>query len=327
MLRSTTRSALLSLSSFCAAAPIEIITITFIIVTLTYFQLLHAIKASDFFQLPQALPSPKPVHLVRLSHPPQFDESPYLLPSPPSSQLFHSFKHSDNWAPLPIGEFRRILEANALEGGYVFPSEIGGNENGDKATVVLVKQIVMVKEDGDGADEWLKWLRHETGPEILGKRTTYQDVCFQCDVSLDPHPLHPSQSTLTLYLNAPTPDTHTLTYLNHLNRLPAFTSSSNTTFRVLPGGGSSSWGFLPSLDGAGLFAGLGDPNAGQSEKEEEELLSGLRNVRWFAYAGRAFVSRFYNLAKVSPLLHYSRSFLCPVMAHRSAAPGQTLTSR
>jgi hydroxymethylglutaryl-CoA reductase (NADPH) len=63
--------------------------------------------------------------------------------------------------------------------------------------------------------------------------------------------------------------------------------------------GGSSWGFLPSLDGAGLFAGLGDVGAGQNEKEEEELLSGLRNVRWFAYAGRAFVLRFYNLAKVS----------------------------
>jgi len=90
-----------------------------------------------------------------------------------------------------------------------------------------------------------------------------------------------------------------LSYINHLNRLPSFTSSSNTTFRILPSGGSSSWGFLPSLDGAGLFAGLGDATAGQNEREEEELLSGLRNVRWFAYAGRAFVSRFYNLAKVS----------------------------
>jgi hydroxymethylglutaryl-CoA reductase (NADPH) len=299
MLRTTTRSTLLSLSSFCAAAPIEVITTTFILVTLAYFQLLHAIKGSAFFQLPQALPSPKPVHLVRLSNPLQFDESPYLLPSPPSSRLLNSLTHSDNWAPLPIGEFRRVLESNALEGGYVFPAEVGGNSKGEKASVVLLKQLVLVKEDGEGLNEWLHWLLHETGPDIAGKRTTYQDVCFQCNASIEPHPLHPAQSTMTLYLKAPTPEIHTLSYINHLNRLPSFTSSSNTTFRILPSGGGSSWGFLPSLDGAGLFAGLGDASAGQNEREEEELLSGLRNVRWFAYAGRAFVSRFYNLAKVS----------------------------
>jgi hydroxymethylglutaryl-CoA reductase (NADPH) len=314
MLRTTTRSTLLSLSSFCAAAPIEVITTTFILVTLAYFQLLHAIKGSDFFQLPQALPSPKPVHLVRLSNPPQFDESRYALPSPPSSRLFNSLSHSDNWATLPISEFRRILEANALEGGYVFPAEAGGNSNGEKATVVLLKQLVLVKEDGDGMDEWMKWLLYETGPDIFGKRTTYQDVCFQCDVSIEPHPLHPAQSTVTLFFNAPTPDTHTLTYMNHLNRLPAFTSSSNTTFRTLSSSAGSSWGFLPSLDGAGLFAGLGDAGAGQNEREEEDLLSGLRNVRWFAYAGRAFVLRFYNLAKVS---QNSIVRFCRISAHRS----------
>ena len=303
MLRTTTRSTLLSLSSFCAAAPIEVITTTFILVTLAYFQLLHAIKGSSFFQLPQALPSPKPVHLVRLSNPLEFDNSPYALPSPPSSRLVNSLAHSENWAPLPIGEFRRVLEANALEGGYVFPAEVGGNTNGDKASVVLLKQLVLVKEDGEGLDEWLHWLMYETGPDIVGKRTTYQDVCFQCNASVVPHPLHPAQSTLTLYFKAPTPETHTLSYINHLNRLPSFTSSSNTTFRILPSGGGSSWGFFPSLDGAGLFAGLGDVTAGQNEREEEELLSGLRNVRWFAYAGRAFVSRFYNLAKVSFLVY------------------------
>jgi hydroxymethylglutaryl-CoA reductase (NADPH) len=314
MLRSAVRSTLLSLSSLAAAAPIEVITATFILVTLTYFQLLQAIKGSEFFQLPAttsvSAPPTRPIHLVRLSNPSAIDESdaesesgsgsgfPYVLPSP-SSPLFNSFSNSNQWSPLPVSDFRRILEANALEGGYTFPPEFGGNQQGDKAEIVLVKQITVVREDVEASTkEWEDWVLREVGIELGGQRYTYQDLCYECDTHLAPHPLHPSQSTLTLYLQPPTPETPTLTYLNHLARLPPFTPpGSNTTFRILPAA-SSSWGFLPSFDGAGLFAGLGDSSAGQNEREEEELLSGLRNVRWFAYAVRAFVMRFYALAKV-----------------------------
>lgn len=303
MLRNTIRSGLISLASIGASSPIEIITLTFIIITLTYFQLLHAIKGSDFFQLPQPAPSPKPIQLARLSNPSQIDitnpdgTNSYLHPSPPSP-LFNSFSNSNVWTPLATTEFRNILDVNAREGGYVFSPEVGGNARGEKAAVVLVKQLIVLKEEGQGEQEWVDWLLNEVGPEVAGRKTTYQDICFQCDVALEPHPLHSSQSTLTMYLRAPTPDTPTLTYLNYLGRLPAFTSpSSNTTFRILHSS-ASSWGFLSSLDGAGLFAGLGDATSGQSEREEQELLAGLRNVRFFAYAGRAFVLRFYNLAKV-----------------------------
>jgi hydroxymethylglutaryl-CoA reductase (NADPH) len=301
MVRSTVRSALLSLSSFAAASPIEVITATFILVTLIYFQLLHAIKGSEFFQAPAtASPPLRPVHLVRLSNPPPLDDSPYALPYPPST-LFNSFSNSNHWSPIPVSEFRKILEANALEGGYTFSPEAGGN--GEKAEVVLVKQITVVREDLEvSPKEWEDWLLHQVGVDVGGQRFTYQDLCYECSTTLTPHPLHPSQSTLTLYLLPPTPETPTLTYLNQLSRLPPFTPlNSNTTFRSVPPSGGS-WGFLPSFDGAGLFAGLGDASAGQSEKEEEEMLSGLRNVRWFAYAARAFVMRFYALAKVRPVL-------------------------
>lgn len=305
MLRNTIRSALISLSSIGASSPIEIITLTFIIITLAYFQLLHAIKGSEFFQLPQPAPSPKPIQLVRLSNPPlidNIDNSPYIHPSPPSP-LFNSFKNSNAWVPLPVTEFRNILDANAREGGYVFAPENGGNSRGENAVVVLVKQLILLREEGEGEKEWLDWLLNEVGPEIGGHKTTYRDICHQCDISLEPHPLHSSQSTLTMYLRPPTPDTPTLTYLNHLTRLPAFTSSAtNTTFKLLHSS-ASSWGFLSSLDGAGLFAGVGDATSGQSEREEQELLAGLRNVRFFAYAGRAFVLRFWNLAKVSHTIY------------------------
>jgi hydroxymethylglutaryl-CoA reductase (NADPH) len=47
MIRSTVRSALVGLSTICASAPIEVVTATFVIVTLIYFQLLQAIRGSD----------------------------------------------------------------------------------------------------------------------------------------------------------------------------------------------------------------------------------------------------------------------------------------
>ena len=298
MIRSTIRSGIIALSSLSSAAPIEVITATFILVTLTYFQLLHAIKGSEFFQPPPTVQSPaRPVHLVRLSNP-LIEDSPFIHPSSPTS-ILQSF-NSNLWAPLSSQEFRTILQKNAIEGGFVFQPEQGGNSKNEPATVVLVKQITVVKEDGHGGsiDQWEKWLLNDFKVELGEKSYTYQDLCFQCNTTTTPHPLYASQSTLTLYLLPPTPEIPTLNYLNQLNRLPPFTpAGTNTTFRLLPQA-TSSWGIFPSLDGAGLFPG---PSEAASEREEEEALNGLRNVRWFAYAARALVMRFVVLAKVGRL--------------------------
>ena len=309
MLRQTVRSILLSLSSLAAAAPIEVITSTFIVVTLTYFQLLHAIKGSEFFQdPPQISPAPKPLHLVRLSHPQHYDSSQqHHLPSPSSPSFFQNLPHSQTWQTFPASEFRKVLEYNALEGGYVFPSDMGGNSQGEKADVVIIKQFTLVKEDGeDLSEKWVQWMVNSVEVEVGGNKYTYQDLCFDCRTTLTPHPLNPSQSTLSLFFRPPMPDTPTLTFLNTLSRLPSYTpSGSNVTFRILPSA-TTSWSFLPTFDGAGLFPGVGDSS--QSEKEADDFLSGLRNVRWFAYAARAFVMRFYILAIVSSL---RISFPCP----------------
>ena len=302
MIQRTIRSTLLTLSSFAAAAPIEVITATFIIVTLTYFQLLQAIKGSEFFQVPpQISPPPKPIQFVRLSHPSVAhqpdDDSPFLLPSSSSSFVLNTFTNSNTWAPLPASEFRKVLEATALEGGYIFSPDVGGNNQGEAADVVIVKQLNLVKDDGeDVSDKWVDWLLNDVGVETGGRKFTYQDLCFQCNITLTPHPLHPTHSTITLFLKPPSPEIPTLAYLNHLSRIPPFSpTGSNTTFRLLTAP-SPTWGFLPSFDGAGLFPAFGDSLS--SDKEAEDLLSGLRNVRWFAYAARAFVMRFYTLALV-----------------------------
>ncbi|KAK8846554.1 hydroxymethylglutaryl-CoA reductase (NADPH) [Kwoniella newhampshirensis] len=297
------RSTLVSLSSLAAAAPIEVITTTFILVTLTYFQILHAIKGSEFFEIPSASPPPRPVHLVRLAHPPQLEDPPYILPSSRSASSWVATTtpwSGEDWRPVPVGEFRKILEDNALIGEYHFDPEIGGSTSGEKAAVVLVKQIVVAREGLTEAptEEWEHWLLNEFNVEVEGHSCSYKELCFDCSITpkLVPHPLHASQATLTLFLQPPTPRTPTLTYLNQLNRLPPFTpTGSNVTLRLLPPSGGS-WGFLPSFDGAGLFSGLGDGMI-HSDKEEQDMLYGLRNVKWFAYAVRAFGMRFWALAK------------------------------
>jgi hypothetical protein len=166
---------------------------------------------------------------------------------------------------------------------------------------VLVKQLNVAFDAGEQAvAQWQDWVLNDVGIDWQGKRYTYQDLCLQCETKLVPSPIHETQSTLTMYLRPPAPDMPTLSYLSHINRLPPFSpAGSNTTFRLLPDA-SNTWSFLPSLDGAGLFTGIGD--SAQSEKEEQDGLAGLRNVRWFAYAARAFVMRFWTLAKVSCLI-------------------------
>ncbi|WWD21871.1 hydroxymethylglutaryl-CoA reductase (NADPH) [Kwoniella shandongensis] len=302
------RSTLVSISSLAASAPIEVITTTFILVTLTYFQILHAIKGSEFFEIPSASPPPRPVHLVRLAHPQQLEDAPYILPSSRSASSWVGHTASSNgwsgedWQPVSVGDFRKIVEENALLGEYHFDVEVGGNTNGEKAAVVLVKQIVVASEGYDQSnltEEWEKWLLNDFAVEVEGRSYSYQELCFDCSTTpkLVAHPLYPSQSTLTLFLQPPTPQTPTLSYLNQLNHLPPFTpTNSNVTIRLLPPSGGGSWGFLPSFDGAGLFSGLGDGLV-QSEKEEQDMLYGLRNVKWFAYAVRAFGMRFWALAK------------------------------
>ncbi|KAK4686318.1 hydroxymethylglutaryl-CoA reductase (NADPH), partial [Tremellales sp. Uapishka_1] len=289
------RSTLISFASLTATSPIEAITLTFIIVTLVYFQLLHAIKGSEFFLVPAPSPPPKPIHLVRLAHPAQLDEStPYLLPSPHSAPFVNSFSNSNLWSPLPSQEFKRILEANAFEDGYVFPESEGGNHQGENVKVVLIKQLTVVKEDGEGLDEWENWVLNDVGVDVDGQKYTYKDFGSEVATSLIPHPIHPSQFTLTLYLQPPTPEIPTLSYLHQLGSLPAFVSAaSNTTFKVLPTS-TGTWGLMPSFEGAGLFAGIGDPT---SERDQIELLAGMRNVRWLAYAVRALGMRFWALAK------------------------------
>lgn len=200
------------------------------------------------------------------------------------------------WTPISPSDFRKILEQNAL-GGYTFPIEAGGNTSGEKASVAIVKQVVVTREGAEEPiDEFERWLLNELSVEVDGEKYTYRDLCFNTSdhPSFVSHPLYPSQSTLTMFLQPPSPSDPTLTYLNRLNRLPAFTLSNSTTaFQLLPPTGAS-WGFLPSIDGVGLFSKLGEGMiSGQGESYP------MQNVRWFAYAARALVGRFWTLAKVS----------------------------
>lgn len=231
--------------------------------------------------------------------------------SPAESHVAHaSYAHTplftptnDNWIPLSASDFKAALEANALEGGYIVPADLGGNKKGNKATIVLVKQLTVSREDGDESarDAWREWLLQDVGVTFGDKTFTYSNLCYgaNCASSAAPklvaHALHPGQETITLILRAPSPDTPSLSYLNQLARLPSFTApGTNTTLRVQSSTADEtpSWNLLPSLD-TELFAGLDEVQAAA----EAESNPAVRHVRWFAYALRVLVVRFYTLAK------------------------------
>ncbi|KIR70058.1 hydroxymethylglutaryl-CoA reductase (NADPH) [Cryptococcus deuterogattii CA1014] len=280
------RQTLVSLSSLAASAPIEVITTTFIFATLAYFQLLHAIKGSDFFNVPSVSPPSRPAHFVRLAHQPRIEDASYILPSShgvAGSSWVGDVEAKHEWTPVSSSDFRKIVEQNAL-GGYTFPVEAGGNTSGEKASVAIIKQVVVTREDAEGPiDEFEQWLLNDLSVEVDGKIYTYRNLCLNTfdRPSFVSHPLYPSQSTLTMFLQPPSSSSPTLTYLNRLNRLPAFTITNSTTaFQLLPPAGAN-WGFLPSIDGVGLFSKLGEGMiSGQGESYP------MQNVRWFAYAAR-----------------------------------------
>lgn len=356
MIRSTVRSALVALSSVCAKVPIEVITATFIIVTLTYFQILQAIKGSDLyvlththgpkvcshnsFTLPSSpAPPARPVHLVRLADGVAANGGAIAdaQASPRAAGYVQTplfAPNNDHWAPLTAAEFRRILEANALEGGYVMPTEEGGNKAGERAEIVIVKSFTIAREDGDdeAMENWRRWLLSDVGVTVRDKKYTYADVCYGVDCAGAAAPkleflgVHPYQATLTLTLRAPAPDTPSFTYISHLARLPAFTSTSevgtNTTLRVSqPPSEGARWGILPNVGGQSLFSGLGN-----KQPVDADSITAVRNFRWFAYAIRALIVRFYTLARVSNMAPKSAMLTCRMLTRLTSLSSSSATS-
>lgn len=269
-------------------------------------------RAHSFTTVPSPAPQSRPVHFVRLADgirdgTPAADAAAdaaaaaYAAPHASYAHASAAFTPAnDNWLPLSVADFKTALEANALEGGYVLPTDKGGNAKGKKAAIVLVKSLTVTREDGDDAarDAWRQWLLHDVGVNFGEKSYTYGDLCFgsaHCADApqFDVHPLHDDQATLTLFLRAPSHDTPSLTYLSYLARLPAFTApGTNTTLHIQSIPPTGSWGLLPSLDSS-FFAGLGEAKAAA----EDEQNPAVRKVRWFAYAARVLFVRFYTLAK------------------------------
>ncbi|KLT41583.1 hypothetical protein CC85DRAFT_328952 [Cutaneotrichosporon oleaginosum] len=303
MIRSTVRSALVGLSTICASAPIEVVTATFVIVTLIYFQLLQAIRGSDFFNLPVAAPPTRPVHLARLANGLPADGTTAHFGRAEYAHTPLWSRSNQHWSPLSAADFQSAIKINALEGGYIIPKEEGGNKAGECASIAIVKPFAVLREDGSdaAAEEWRQWLLKDLAVTVRDKTYTYADLCYGANCAgaaapkLEAHPLHSDQMTLNLVLRAPAPGTPTMTYLERLARLPTFTApSTNTTVRVLPPATEPPrWALLPNIDGGGLFSGLAEKRGADAADQ----ITVIRNVRWFAYAVRALVLRFYTLAK------------------------------
>nr|ODO00862.1 hydroxymethylglutaryl-CoA reductase (NADPH) [Cryptococcus depauperatus CBS 7855] len=278
------RQILVNLSSLAASAPIEAITTTFILATLAYFQLLHAIKGSQFFAIPSVSEPSRPAHFLRLANPHITPQHHYIRPSSPtdsSTTTWLAVQPTDGWQPVSAVDFRKIVEADAL---------------GERANIALVKQLVVDREDQDDAqaiEQWKEWLLDQVAVEADGRTYTYADLAFSDAPSpkLTPHPVHPLRSTLTLYLLPPSRSVPTVPYLHKLARLPPYAlPGSNATVSILSPSGAS-WSFLSLIEGVGLFSKLGEG------LEAGEGSHAVQNMKWFAYAFRTFFGRVWTLAK------------------------------
>lgn len=247
--------------------------------------------------MPTSTRPSRPVNFVRLA-----DKSGDAAFAGAGSRasIAHIPAPNENWIPLSASDFRRAVEANALEGGFVLSQDEGGNTAGKRAAIAFVKQLTVSREDGTDADReaWRRWLLNDvTVPSPSGHEVSYADLCFgpKCGDApkFEDHPLNADLSTLTLILRAPTPDSPTLSYLNRLAHLPPVPlPGTNATVSVVPSeSGSSSWGgFFPNIDGANLFSGL-------APAQSADTNYALRKVRWIATAARVLVMRFWTLAK------------------------------
>ncbi|KAA1085919.1 3-hydroxy-3-methylglutaryl-coenzyme A (HMG-CoA) reductase isozyme [Puccinia graminis f. sp. tritici] len=252
---------LLSLySSFCSTNPIETIVTTLIIITLAYFQLLQAIKHSEFLDI---------------SH---RSSSTYPFQPTHSINLIHNI-NNNNWQPttattpsIRLLNLNLAFSPSSLSHHPSLSSEIL-NQAGNHliqllSTTTTIQSIEQQQEQQQQPISYsnLCFKSNSTQGDHQQELPSNLRSCF---IQIDPTSINLPQPTLALILAFPI--NPTIPQSTHQRWLDNFLSSLPPNIRLL------------------------SPGPTAAAREAHERLGEMRSIRWIAYAARAFVIRFWQL--------------------------------
>ncbi|PWN48638.1 hypothetical protein IE53DRAFT_389145 [Violaceomyces palustris] len=314
---SLARIMLRALAKVSTRSPIEVIVTTFIVVTLAYFQLLHAVTHSNFFEpLNQeaanlAASSPSPLSFFKssssLSTP--SEAAPVSFPYHGEAVFVRLAGGDGSWVSLKDHLAKNPVPGakSALDAALVFQAQ---------AQTYAVDPVVITNAESglSEADRLVRDLVLANLAHDLGSKLPTEGLFEPHEVTnkaTEPRAYVFGQSFLE---STPANEEAHLKSLSFINLIsdPAFLSSTlNETLEKLPNpsgsllyaGSNAASRLRDSLSGLDLVAMVPDSelNPYAPNKLKGRRASGateeLRSIRWTAYAVRALVIRFWALIK------------------------------
>ncbi|KAI7942796.1 hypothetical protein MJO29_012640 [Puccinia striiformis f. sp. tritici] len=256
-------------SSFCSSNPIETIVTTLIIITLAYFQLLQAIKHSEFLDIS---------HPLSISTTTTRTSTYPFQPTQPLNLILNS--NNNHWQPTTNHKIQqqpsstiRLLHLNlAFSPQQQHPSP----ESLNQAHHQLLKLLSTLSISNPSQ------FKSNHQPTQI----SYSNLCFKlsnpstpttseypslrsCFIEFDRSMLNDHQPSLPIILAFPINSTLSLSV--HQLWLDSFLANLPPSIRTL------------------------SPGPTAAAREAHERLGEMRSIRWIAYAARAFLIRFWQL--------------------------------
>lgn len=286
------RALLRSISARASNSPIETIVLTFVLVTLAYFQILHSIKHSDFLSggISNPLSSLKPTYTRRVGQDwvTASEQSWSDLELNGPIPVVPTTSHRASGVAHPTNRIQLVQVLFSLDDPYKVL-------RGSRYPAPLPVTSPSVDLDGDARDvepstidTWViadalqNITRHITHDLKTSQGLTYQSLCYK------PSQASPSASTGCFVWTHPTTRTQTITLA-----FPPSSSGYTKFISALQG-----LKFGPDVEGSTRHLVSAD-EVHFEVMGREERIGEMRSGKWVAYAARGLVLRFWELAKVS----------------------------
>ncbi|POW20995.1 hypothetical protein PSHT_02904 [Puccinia striiformis] len=256
-------------SSFCSSNPIETIVTTLIIITLAYFQLLQAIKHSEFLDIS---------HPLSISTTTTRTSTYPFQPTQPLNLILNS--NNNHWQPTTNHKIQqqpsstiRLLHLNlAFSPQQQHPSPESLNQAHHQLLKLLstlsISNPSQFKSNHQPTQISYSNLCFKLSKPSTTTTTEYPSL-RSCFIEFDRSMLNDHQPSLPIILAFPINSTVSLSV--HQLWLDSFLANLPPSIRTL------------------------SPGPTAAAREAHERLGEMRSIRWIAYAARAFLIRFWQL--------------------------------